>query len=107
MGEIAAGALGVRMAANQSITFREAELLINTAPTGSAVIVDINKNTVSIFTAGGRPQIAIDGTAGESVAFNVSTAVDDDVFTVDIDQVGSGRAGENLTVLLWFTAPPV
>ena len=86
------------------ITFGEAEVLVKTAPTGQALIVDINKNGTSLWSAtqANRPQIAAGATAGETTSFDTTTATDDDVLTMDVDQVGSGTAGSDLTVVLWY-----
>lgn len=97
-----------RLRAKQAITFLEAELLVKTAPTGAALIVDINLGGTTLFsTQANRPEIAISATEGESTTFNTTTGADDDVFTVDIDQVGSTVAGADITIILWFKAPVV
>lgn len=72
-----------------------------TAPTGAALIVDVNANGTSVFTAGGRPQIAAGATDG-SAAPNVAadTVAPNQTITVDIDQVGSTVAGSDLTVVV-------
>ena len=73
---------------------------MGTAPTGQAILVDVNKNGVTLFTTqANRPTIA-------AAAFqDVSEAVPDvtaiaagDYLTVDIDQVGSAVLGADLTV---------
>jgi hypothetical protein len=95
---------GPRLRCKPDITFLEAELLVQTAPTEAAIIVDINKNGTSLWadTQGNRPQIAAGATEGESTSFDTATATDDDVLTADIDQIGSGDAGETLAVMLWY-----
>lgn len=105
-GALAIGSSKFRMRAKQAITFLEAELLVDTAPTGAALIVDINKNDTTIFTnQANRPQIADGAKEGESTTLDVTTGADDDVFTVDIDQKGSTIAGADLVVMLWFKTP--
>lgn len=108
-GTLSTGAnASFRLRAKQAITFLEAELLVKTAPTGAALIVDINLNGTTLFTTqANRPEIAISATEGESTTFNVETGADDDVFTIDVDQVGSTVAGADLTVILWFKTPLV
>jgi hypothetical protein len=95
---------GPRLRGKPDIEFLEAELLVKTQPTGAAIIVDINKNGVSLWDTnqGNRPQIAADATEGESTSFDTTTATDDDVLIPDIDQVGSGDAGDTLAVMLWY-----
>lgn len=77
-------------------------LIVKTAPTGSAIIVDVNRTrngaTVSLFLTANRPQIAINGTRGESTTVENSGLQDEDQITVDIDQIGSGTAGADLTI---------
>lgn len=95
---------GPRLRGKPNITFLEAELLVKTAPTGAALIVDINKNGTSLWATNqeNRPQIAASATEGESTSFDTTTGTDDDVYTIDIDQKGSTEAGVYLTVILWF-----
>lgn len=75
---------------------------VNTAPTGSTLIVDINKNTVSIFST----RISID--AGEissetaATPYVLATVPTDiakgDSISVDIDAIGLTIAGAGLKV---------
>jgi hypothetical protein len=79
-----------------------------TSPTGDDIICDVNLNGTTVFTAGtDRPTIPAadaDGVGGvapmpDSVTVPTGVAVSaGDYLTVDIDQVGSTIAGENLTV---------
>lgn len=77
---------------------------VNTAPTGAAIIFDVNKNGTTIFTGGtNRPQIAISGFSDTSSTPAVTTFSAGDYFTVDVDQVGSTVAGADATVTIEFT----
>lgn len=77
---------------------------VNTAPTGSALVADINKNGSSILST----KLTID--AGEITSTgSVSPAViSDDILpdgseiSVDIDQIGSTEAGTGLKVILYL-----
>lgn len=72
---------------------------VNTAPTGAAVIVDVLKNGVTLYTAGvGRPTIAAGTKTATGNTPAVTTFVAGDYFTVDVVQVGSTIAGADLTV---------
>ena len=76
--------------------------MIETAPTGSSIILDVNKNGVTIFTnQANRPTIA-DGAndSGEVTNMDITAIAKGDYFTLDIDQVGSTTPGQNLTVLV-------
>lgn len=74
---------------------------VATAPTGSGIIVDINKNGTSILST----KITIDATTKTSALASVppeisdGTLADTDEITIDIDQVGATIAGSGLKVL--------
>lgn len=80
---------------------------VNTAPTGADIILDVNLNGVTIFTTqANRPRI-LAGTFQETVDAvpDVTAAANDQYLTVDIDQVGSGVAGADLTVFVRYSTP--
>ena len=83
----------------RSTTVEDVELHVKTAPTGAALIVDINEAGTTLFST--NPRIAIDGTIedGNHVFSDTALAAGAEL-TMDIDQVGSTVAGANLTVLL-------
>lgn len=71
----------------------------NTAPTGTAVIVDVNRNGVTIYgTPANRPTIAAGAKAATVGAHSVTTVGDGDRITVDVDQIGATVAGADLVV---------
>lgn len=75
-------------------TISKVKIYSDTAPTGAALIVDVNKNGTTIFTTqGNRPTIAIDGHADDSGTPDVTSVAEGDRLSVDIDQVGSTVAG--------------
>jgi hypothetical protein len=80
----------------------EVRVHVGTAPTGAAILVDVNAGGTTIFTTqSNRPSIAAattdatSGTAdgGTSIAKNAS-------LTIDVDQVGSTVAGSDLVVFV-------
>lgn len=74
---------------------------INTAPTGSTAIIDVNKNGTSIYgTQANRPTFAISGNTATVGAHTATTVTDGDYITIDIDQIGSTVAGSDLTVVV-------
>jgi len=77
-------------------------LMLGTAPTGSSFILDVNKNGTTIYTTqGNRPTIVAAANAGGPGSTpDVTTLAAGDYLTVDIDQVGSGVAGSDLTVVV-------
>jgi hypothetical protein len=74
---------------------------VNTAPTGAALIVDVNKNGTTIYTTQtARPQIAAAAFTATGNSPAVTTFAAGDYITVDVDQVGSTVAGADLTVTI-------
>lgn len=80
---------------------------LTTAPTGSALVVDINEGGVSILST----KLSIDAsektstTAVTPPVISDSALADDAEITIDIDQVGSSVAGTGLKVYLIGTTP--
>jgi hypothetical protein len=73
---------------------------VGTAPTGSTLIVDCNKNGTTIFTTqGNRPTVSISGFLATTTAPDVTTFASGDYITIDIDQIGSTVAGTDLVVV--------
>lgn len=75
---------------------------VNTAPTGSTIIVDINEDGVSILST----RITIDAseetseTAATPPVISDSLLANDAEITIDIDQVGSTISGKGLKIWL-------
>lgn len=82
-------------------TIMAAAAVVNTAPTGAAVIADVNLNGTTIYTtAANRPTVAAGANdSGETVP-DVTTFSVGDYLTVDVDQIGSGTAGSDLVVVV-------
>ena len=99
----AAGALTVqvfplRLYAAQAFTITSIRASVGTAPTGSSLIVDVNKNGTTLFTTqSARPTIAA-GTNTATTVPAVTSVAAGDYLTVDVDQIGSSNAGSDLTV---------
>ena len=85
-----------------SIIIKSIRAMIATAPTGAAIIIDINKNGTTIFTTqGNRPTIAISAfDSGEVTNMDITSLAKGDYLTLDIDQIGSSAAGKDLVVIL-------
>jgi hypothetical protein len=98
----------------------QADLHVNTAPTGADILVDVNKNGTTVFTdqtkrlkvvaatnaatpAKVTPGV-VNGTNVPGIpvpsATPVATFAAGDYITVDVDQIGSGTAGSNATIVL-------
>lgn len=77
---------------------------VGTAPTGAAIIVDVNKNGSTIYTTqADRPEIAVSTNVDIFAAPTGGGSYygPGDYITVDIDQVGSTVAGADLTVIVY------
>ena len=75
---------------------------VNTAPTGSTIIIDVNKSGSSLMTT---TLLSIATSATTSVGGtppNITTTslAADDLITIDFDQVGSTIAGKGLKVIM-------
>jgi hypothetical protein len=97
---------GTRKSANVVMPFgftpTGVDLYATGAPTGAAIIVDINENGTTLFST--RPQInASSNTEAGTHAFNDTDIAMGSNVTVDLDQVGSTFAGSGLTIMLHGT----
>lgn len=80
-------------------TVESVRAAVNTAPTGAAVIVDVNKNGVTLYTTqANRPSIAAAANSATGNSPAITTFAAGDYLTVDVDQVGSTTPGSDLTV---------
>lgn len=86
--------------AGQTIT--KAYAYAKTAPTGASLLIDINKNGTSIWNTNqsNRLAIAAGDNEGNQTNFDTTSLADEDILTIDIDQVGSTVAGADLTIVL-------
>ena len=81
------------------MTCSEIYINVKTAPTGAAIIVDVNLDGTTIFTTqASRPEIAVDGTTDASATPDVTAFSKNQILSVDLDQVGSTVAGADLVV---------
>jgi hypothetical protein len=88
-------------------TIRSITTAVATAPTGAALIVDVNVAGTTVFTSqANRPSIAASGNSAVSGAIQAGTFAAGDVISVDVDQVGSSVAGSFLTVLVTYDMVP-
>jgi len=95
------------LCANAAFTHTKIKLLVKVAPTGANLICEVECNGVPITTAGNRPTIVAGATAGNTVVFSVAAGAADEVYTLNVDQIGSTLPGEDLTCVVWGTQPPV
>lgn len=91
-----------KLIVTQAMTITKVFIAANTAPTGAALICDINKNSTSIWasTQANRIQLASGSAYNTQSSFDTTALVEGDILTIDIDQVGSTVAGSDITVEL-------
>jgi hypothetical protein len=84
----------------RTLTVVGAWVAANTAPTTQAILADVNKGGTTIFTTqANRPSTGIASNGGAlSAAPDVTSLADGEYLTVDIDQIGSGTVGADVTV---------
>lgn len=97
----------VRYIVPEAMTITKAWASVRTAPTTQALIVDINKNGTSIWNAtqANRLQIAAAVTTGTQTSFDTTALAAGDYLDLDVDQVGSGTLGSDLTITLETSQP--
>lgn len=77
-------------------TIARVRIYSDTAPVGSDLIIDINKNGVTIWTTqANRAKVVAGANAGTTTTFDVTAVAAGDRLSVDVDQVGSGTPGGN------------
>ncbi len=102
--EVGSSPLRIYNATGTSKTISKVFLACDTAPTGSAIICDVHKNGVTIFTTqSNRPQIAAGTNTGQSTSIDVSTWAADEYITAHIDQIGSTIAGKDLVLHIVYS----
>jgi hypothetical protein len=100
------GAAKVTFRIPYNFTLTELRASVNTAPTGSGIIVDVAQNGASILST----LLTIDSTektsvtAASPVVIGTAALTDDAEITVDIDAVGSTIAGSGLKLYFIGTA---
>lgn len=87
---------------HRSLTIIKAFATVKTGPTGADLILDINKNGGSLWnsTPANRLKITDGATSGSQSSFDTTSLDDEDLLTMDIDQVGSTIAGSDLSIYL-------
>jgi hypothetical protein len=87
-----------------AITLGNVRASVGTAPTGTDIIIDVNKNGSTVFTTQqNRPKIYAGQTLVSNSTPNITEFNEGDYITVDVDQIGSLNPGQNLTVQIEFT----
>ena len=77
-----------------------------TAPVTGSLIADVNLDGTTLYTTqGSRPTIAsTESVSSEAAGTDVTTLPQGSVITFDVDAIGSGTAGSDLTYILTYNA---
>jgi len=102
-GTISVGVGSARFYVPGAITLSNVRASVGTAPTGSSIIIDVNKNGSSVFTTNSKPTIYAGQTLVSTSTPNIKAFTTGDYISVDVDQIGSLNPGQNLTVQIEFT----
>lgn len=102
-GAVSVGSGAARLYPPFDITIAAVRASVGIAPTGSDLIVDVNKDGTTIFTTqANRPTIADSGFDSGEETPDVTAVSSSEYLTVDVDQVGSTDAGSHLTVVIEY-----
>lgn len=83
----------------RALTINRVHIAVNTAPTGAAILVDVNENGVTIFTVqGNRPTILATAFTGQTTTIDDPSWADGNYLQVDVDAIGSVTPGSDLTI---------
>jgi hypothetical protein len=103
-GTLSVGAGASKFYIPGAITLGNVRASVGTAPTGSDIIIDVNKNGSTVFTTqANRPKIYVGQVLVAHSTPDITEFVEGDYITVDVDQIGSLNPGQNLTVQIEFT----
>lgn len=109
-GALTAGANKDRWQAPFSGEIVSVSAVVGTAPTGAAILLDVNKNGTTVFTTqANRPTVPISATETADATTHkpddaVKSFAKGDTISLDIDQVGSTVAGSDLDVTVEYVA---
>lgn len=99
--DLTTGTAKVTFRMPHAMTLDTVRASVNTAPTGSTIIVDINEDGSTILST----KLSIDAsektslTAATAAVISDTALADDAEITIDIDQVGSTIAGKGLKIV--------
>lgn len=103
-GSLITGTGQSRWYAPDALTINNVLVSVGTAPTGSSLIFDVNKNGTTVFTTqANRPTITASSNTDLTSAPDVTSLSAGDYLTIDIDQIGSTVAGANAVVQIKYT----
>ena len=83
-----------------AFTLKDATGRVATAPTGADLRVDVLDDGVSIFASNPEKVVIAAGTQQDTSAEKNHAVAADSVITIEVEQIGSGTAGADLTIVL-------
>lgn len=108
-GNLSVGVIKFQKIATVPFVFLSASARVGTAPATQNIIVDVRKNGVSMFSSQGDMINITPGSFGGAsivksppIAFAVN-----DILTIEVEQVGSGTTGADMTVSIDAYTQPV
>lgn len=97
------GTIRIPNVTGRTLYISQVYIIVETAPVGDDIIVDVCKNGTTIFANPGDQPTILDGTTtGSSTTISASNWTNLSYLTIEIDQIGSGTAGANLTVAIVY-----
>lgn len=100
-GTIAVATGSIPFVATRAMTIGSIIAAVGTAPSGSSLVFDVNKNGTTIFTTqANRPTITTGNTVSAVSTPDVVTLAAGDKLTVDVDSIGGPAANATLTIEL-------
>jgi hypothetical protein len=88
----------------RDVTIHKVFVAADTAPSGADIIVDVNQNGTTIFTdQAHRPHVAAGANTGSTTTIDEPTWQDGHYLTADIDQIGSGTPGSNISIFILYS----
>lgn len=103
-GTLSVGVLpAATLVSADQVTIERVTIYVTASPVGSAIIADIMADGTSIFSSdSNRPQIASGSISGYTTTIETATLTQYQKLTAQILQVGSGTAGDNLSIIVSY-----
>jgi hypothetical protein len=84
-----------------ALTVAGVRLAVDATPVGADLIIDLNINGTTAYTMqANRPTIAAGNTSAIATLPDITSIAAGDKISLDIDQIGSTTAGENLAITI-------
>jgi hypothetical protein len=102
-GDLAVGTLPVRNLAPRDGTIENVTASVYSAPTGSSIILDVEKNASSIYAILANKPTILSGNYKDLISLpSVTSFSKDDEFTLLVEQIGVSGSGANIEVQMRY-----